>query len=309
MAADGKWIDGLDGSMDVSDAARVVFAARLSAVAERLPRAVFESQQDREHVHQVRVGTRRAAAALRIFQDCLPKQGRMLKKALKTIRRAAGDARDWDVFQDEIAGRMAQAAPKQRSGFDFLLGYGQGCRSLAQGPLKALESLARDDFPSLVAGILSALGDVNEPTPLRARAIPHLSALVSELDAAAALDLHDYEHLHRVRILGKQLRYAMEIFACCFEASFRDTIYPAIEEMQEILGRANDSYVASNHLIAIASWLEATQPKEWPRFKPALDSLRRSHQRRLPQQRKVFEKWWKKFRSSGLESRLQDMLE
>lgn len=309
MAADGKWIDGLDGAMDVSDAARIVFAARLAAVMERLPRAVFEAQADREHVHQVRVSTRRAAAALRIFEDCLPKQGRPLKQALKKVRRAAGSARDWDVFQDEIAERMARATPKQTPGYDFLLGYGQGCRSLAQASLTGLESMAQGDFPSLVAGILSSLDEVNEPTPLRARAVPHLTGLLDEFDAAAVLDLHDYEHLHRVRILGKQLRYAMEIFACCFEAAFQETIYPAIEEMQEILGRANDSYVATNHLAAIAEWLEATQPAEWPRYKPALDALRRAHQRRLPQQRGLFEKWWKNWKSSGLKGRLEEMLE
>lgn len=308
MAADGKWIDGLDGAMDVSDAARVVFAARLAAVMERLPRAVFDAVEDREHVHQVRVATRRAAAALRIFEDCLPKQGRPLRQVLKKIRRAAGAARDWDVFQDEIAERMPRSTPRQKPGLDFLLGYGQGCRSFAQEDLAALVPLARSDFPSLVAGILESIDDTHDQSPLRARAIPHVTGLLQEFDAAAVLDLHDYEHLHSVRILGKQLRYSVEIFASCFDSEMQEKIYPAIEEMQDILGTANDSYVASNHLAAIASWLRSTQPKEWPRYKPALDALTRSHQHRLPQQRRLFEKWWKSWRSSGLEDRLQEML-
>ena len=43
-----------------------------------------------------------------------------------------------------------------------------------------------------------------------------------------------------MRILGKRLRYAMEMFADCFGPAFREELYPAVEQMQEILGRANE---------------------------------------------------------------------
>ena len=36
----------------------------------------------------------------------------------------------------------------------------------------------------------------------------------------------------------------MEVFADCFAPAFRAELYPAVEEIQEILGNANDSYVA-----------------------------------------------------------------
>ena len=65
--ADEKWISGLHGIMPVGAAAQLVLGNRLAVVRDRLPAAVFQSHLDVEHVHQLRVGTRRAGAALRIF--------------------------------------------------------------------------------------------------------------------------------------------------------------------------------------------------------------------------------------------------
>src|SRR5260221_5916979 len=102
--ADDKWISGLRGDMPVPEAARLVLAVRLGVVLDRLPAAVARADEDVEHVHQLRVGTRRAGAAVRIFGDSLPaKLFRKVNRALRAIRRAAGAARDWDGFLDMVA--------------------------------------------------------------------------------------------------------------------------------------------------------------------------------------------------------------
>src|SRR5262245_16207437 len=98
MPADGKWIEGLNSDMPLGKAARRVFAARLAAVTKHWRPAV-EQPNDPENVHQLRVATRRASAAVDIFGDLLPKRlFRRLKKRLRQLRRSAGAARDWDVF-------------------------------------------------------------------------------------------------------------------------------------------------------------------------------------------------------------------
>jgi CHAD domain-containing protein len=68
--ADGKWIEGLSPDMEVPHAARAVIVARFQVVRHCLPLAVEKSLEDTEYVHQLRVSTRRAAAALRVFADC-----------------------------------------------------------------------------------------------------------------------------------------------------------------------------------------------------------------------------------------------
>src|SRR5262249_55834949 len=96
--AEGKWISDLKPGSPLAEAARHVLFVRLQVVKDCLPRAALEADRDIEYVHQLRVGTRRADAALRIFKVCLPKkvQGEA-RRRLRKLRRAAGAARDWDV--------------------------------------------------------------------------------------------------------------------------------------------------------------------------------------------------------------------
>ena len=59
--ADGKWIAGLTPGMPIADAAKAVLTARFAVVRHYLPLAAEKPQEDVEYVHQLRVGTRRAA--------------------------------------------------------------------------------------------------------------------------------------------------------------------------------------------------------------------------------------------------------
>jgi len=118
----------------------------------------------------------------------------------------------------------------------------------------------------------------------------------------------DYEHLHRVRIFGKRLRYAMEVFSCCFPKEFRDKIYPTVEKMQEILGQANDSHVAVQHLSSLRDHMFKTRPGDWRRWKPGVERSLNFHQRRLVQQRRQFLAWWARWHGSRAEASFRKML-
>ena len=132
--------------------------------------------------------------------------------------------------------------------------------------------------------------------------------MLAELDAAATADLEDYEHLHRVRILGKRLRYAMEVFAPCFAAPFKEEIYPAVEAMQDTLGLANDSHVACQRLGAMRDRLKATLPAGWKRYRPGIEALIDYHAGRLPKEREHFLEWWKGWAKSGGEAALSSLV-
>ncbi|MBY0230430.1 MAG: CHAD domain-containing protein [Gemmataceae bacterium] len=298
-----KFIAGVAPETPLADAARHVLELRLGAVAEWLPKALAGAHSETENVHQLRVSTRRADAALRIFRMCLP--GRAFRTArgrLRSIRRAAGGARDWDVFiqaMRERAGR--KLAPVEKAGIDFLLAYALGQRHAAQGALDALA----EERPTPFAGLMAATVDEVRPSHAEGEeslgdiAGPALARLSSELAEAASRDLADYELLHRVRIAGKRLRYAMEVFGHCRDAAFREKLYPRVEEMQEILGRANDSHVALGRLAAIRSG-GAMLGGAWARAEAGVEALARMHARRLPQERRRFLKWWASWKEDGL---------
>src|SRR4030095_3712698 len=101
----------------------------------------------------------------------------------------------------------------------------------------------------------------------------------------------------------------MEVFAAGFPEEFREVHSTAVEEMQEILGRANDSYVAANRLRDLRRAIETRLPKEWKRYKAGIEGLLRFHEERLPQEREHFEAWWRRWQRSGGEGALVGMLQ
>jgi CHAD domain-containing protein len=309
--ADGKWIEGLGPKTHTDEAARRVLEVRSQVVRGCLPLAVHDADRDIEHVHHLRVSTRRAGAALKIFERWLP--GKTFRKAWKqfrAIRRAAGAARDWDVFVADLLQRRPQTQAKDQPGLDFLIGYASGQRDAAQADLVEAGSRYGPGLGDLIDDTVKAVREPPEdkaPKLLRDLGRGLLGDLTRELDWAASQNLDDYEHLHQVRILGKQLRYAMEVFADCFPSSFREEIYPRVEEMQEILGNANDSHVAAQRLAALRDRLRLKWPDDWKRYQPGLDTLLRFHRRRLPRERQRFLQWWRRWQSADSQH-LRDLL-
>jgi CHAD domain-containing protein len=309
--ADGKWIHGLRPEMSVKAAARHALSARLEVVRDSLPKATRESDSDPEYVHQLRVSTRRADAVLRIFRDCLP--GRLYRTGrsrLRTIRRAAGAARDWDVFLLDVQQRIGAAPPEEKPGLDFLAGYALGQRTAVQDRLESVEEDAEDTFVEFMVTILEEVRepDHGEPDDLGGLARALLGRRLGKLHEAASGDLKDYAHLHKVRIAGKRLRYALEVFADCFAPPLRERLYPLVEEMQDVLGRANDSHVAGRCLSALRVRLKGS-PEHWERLKPGIEGLLRFHQRRLPQERRRFLKWWEQWCDAGAEAIVTEEVE
>jgi CHAD domain-containing protein len=307
MAGD-KWISGLTADTPLPDAARRVLTVRLESVRDRLRPALYEADQDPEHVHQLRVATRRARAALDIFAGCLPpKAYKRAKRELRDLRRAAGEARDWDVFLLALGERQRKPAARQWPGLDFLTGYALSRRLAAQDHLLA----AGQDQPfasdRLLADTVAAVHKPHDDTAGHALidlARPSLGGLLKELDAAAGRDLHDYAHLHQVRIIGKRLRYAMEVFADCFEPAFKEELYPAVEGMQDILGNANDSHVAGGRLAELREKAKSLLGGQAKRVLPGVEALLRYHEERLLKEREHFEAWWARWLKSGGEAAL-----
>jgi CHAD domain-containing protein len=286
--AEGKWIEDLAPDTPVVEAAKLTLKVRFEVVEHHLAAALEDAPKDPEHVHQLRVGTRRAVAALDIFNGCFKKKHyRKPRKRLARLRRAAGSARDWDVFRIDLASREGEPA-------DFLFGYARGQRDAAQPNLAAAATEFPDGFAVFTREVLDRL-EADDKRSLRKLASPLLGDLLDNLHEAARSNLNDYEHLHAVRVLGKRLRYAMEVFASCYEEPFRTEFYPAVEAMQEILGAANDSHVAATRLKSLRLRMRAADPKEWSRVRADVEAWLRHHERRLPEQRKQFVAWWKRW--------------
>src|SRR5262245_12932827 len=224
MGPSGKWIDGISPDGSVVDAARTSLSARLTAVAHWLPLAAYHADQDVEHIHRLRVSTRRAMAALRLYRDWLPnKKRRWIKKRLKKIRQAAGDARDLDVLSDYIKQELAEKAAAVLAEVD------ERRESSQPAMVEAAEKCRRNDrFVRKIGQLLHGIRppqEVEQPQqqPLRFRtwAEKKLAAAADAFFQAAPANGADAKTLHQFRIQGKALRYGIELLAPAFGPEMR----------------------------------------------------------------------------------------
>lgn len=293
MAADGKWIEGLTPELKLADAAERVFQARLDAV-ENQWRAALESVDDPEAVHQMRVTTRRARAAVQVFGDLLPKRiESALSRLLRQLRRAASGARDWDVFAIEVS-EWAKSRPAiEKPGLDLLIGVAIGRRCDTQHELDASRD-CRDSWDNLRGKIKIRSG---KRTRLRQRAEIVVPQMVQTFNTVATEDLTNPEKLHQLRIAGKQLRYALELFADALGPDVHDRIMPAIESVQDILGAAND---AQNHLEQvneIVPFINRLDPTEVASVHPGVEEWRQHLLEEAAAGSDRFRQWEQQWRS------------
>jgi CHAD domain-containing protein len=278
-------------------AARRILAARLAAVREAVPTAATWST-DVEPVHKLRVAARRATAALDTFFDLLSRKVyRKARKAIRRLRRAAGSARDADVFLAAVRTFSVHQSPADRPGLHFLLGHAFAARQAAQqrlvSALKSWDAQASDR----VNAVPDKLRRGDEEL-LADRAVPTLRRLMKKLSKAAQGNLDDARQLHALRVCAKRLRYALELFVDCYPVAVRDQLLPRVEAVQDALGAANDSHQAVILLDGLLSAVRQTQPALWDTDRVGLESVRTNHQQREREQRVAFWDAWRSWQST-----------
>lgn len=301
-----KWVQDVGPDDRLRDVAVRTLEARLDAVRHFLPLAAEKAEEDSEHVHQLRVWTRRASAALRLFDSLLPRRrAAWLKKQLKRLRHAANDARDCDVLLARLAGERSQPLTGYR------LEETRARRAAAQQPIVAIhERLKRKNrldrrIARLLHGVRPHDRDTGQAEErcfgnwARVKLVPMVERFFEAMPTAGA----DLTALHRFRIRGKQLRYAMELLAPAFPAEFRDKLYPAVENLQEKLGAINDLTMVQQHL---RRQLKAADDSERA---AALRQLLTAERRRLEETRREFLRWFNRARRQELRAGFEAVLD
>jgi len=255
----GKRVRGLHRDTPSVVAARRVLKRRLSALPDLLRLAAATSERDLEAVHQLRVLTRRATAALQLFRGCVDqKTARQIRRQLRRIRRAASDARIDDVHAQTFAADAARLDARLRPALEYALRHVAVSRDAAQKELcevAAARQLARFDRRrrrlnrsirraarrrSLAASSIDPVLGNRPPYNLRELSARALPPLLHDVATVCGGDLNNLGDVHRLRIAGKRLRYVAELLSCCFPAAFRDDLLPRLEDLQQRLGEIND---------------------------------------------------------------------
>ncbi len=294
-----KWVDRIRATDAVHSVAKTALKFRIRAVKKNLAGATT-CPAEPEYVHQLRVACRRSNAALATFQDWYPRARRKrLRMMLRDARRAAGAARDLDV----MALRLGQCEYHVEIDREPLLQFIAQLRLEAQPPLEALNDTA-DDLFQLAKEVRRKTrwrGQGQEPSYGCWAEQAIRDPLKSFVDASRC-DLSELTHLHKFRIAGKRLRYAVELLACHCSPKKRKQVGRDAARIQQRLGDINDHAAASALL------------NQWSESETARGTLE-SELKRVAQLEAdlaitgqvAFLKWWDEKRARSLKQAIKKM--
>jgi CHAD domain-containing protein len=259
----------LAGVRGVEDAFAAAVAHLLEAMLFQAPLARIEAGP--EGVHQMRVALRRLRSVLKLFRPaCDGPSLRALDGRLKALADALGPARDWDVFLGGMAHDIAAALPPGEKRFAALLRAAEARRAAAYAALRA--TLDGAGFRALVWDAVSLLAlrgwraeaapDDAEAAAAREGALDAFAEaalarrwrrLLARGEALAAAAPDDAEALHALRLEGKRMRYAAEVFAPLWPGKPSRRFVKRLAALQEALGLANDAAVARGLVAGLAA--------------------------------------------------------
>ena len=302
MAKFIKWMEASPDEL-LEDVAVRSLDSRLQPVMHFVPLAAKHPEQDVEYVHQMRVWARRASAAVSLYETLLPKRRRKwINAQLKWIRRAANDARDSDVFALRLAGDRPQSAA-------HLLDQVREHRCESQRPIVEVwkELFEHGRFQRRAAKLLRKVRlpdatDPGDPVRFGPWAQCQIQPVLDQFFATAAGDMTQVEAMHRFRIAGKKLRYAIELLAPAFAEGLRTQAYPFIQDLQEKLGKIND--LASARM-RMKRWLELADGAGETAY---LQETLEQEERRLEERRSEFLAWWNGGRQADLHQLLTTLI-
>lgn len=208
--------------------------------------------EDIEHVHRMRVASRRLRNGLVLFKDCLPKKKvKAWQDKVRQITRALGNARDLDI-QIESLNQACQSNldDEYRPGYNRLLLRLNQRRTKAQK--KVNKTVATLQGGTLLNKMRKRLVEMISGSENAYLFTPSLYQRACTTINHRLDDFLSYQHdiwtpenveqLHAMRIAGKHLRYTLEVFAPIYNNALEPHIR-AMKELQDLLGEIHDNDV------------------------------------------------------------------
>jgi CHAD domain-containing protein len=281
-----KWLTAATPDAPADSVARIALAERLVAVRHFLDNALGGSDEA-EQIHQLRVWTRRASAALKLFDPALPRsQAKRMKKLLRKLRRTAGDIRDCDIHLERL--RREETVVPKRIAREITRE-----RHQARQKLKQLRRRLQNDsrVEKLIERLLEKIGWPKRHSSREAPAFTtfchqQIRPLADKFFQLAEADLSKTDKLHALRIAGKRLRYALELAPATMPARAHQQLCSKLSEVQDRLGEVCDQHAAIDH---VHQYVRQSKRKKHRR---QLEQLAERERRRLDKLLAKLLPWW-----------------
>jgi CHAD domain-containing protein len=251
---------------------------------------------DPEGVHQVRVAVRRIRSALRLFSPHLEEHAkRLFEDELRHAGQTIGEARDWDVFCDEI---LPQVSPEARKFSEMMKPPAEAHRAAAHQT--CVRQLQDPSFRALVLGLAAWIEEGREDSgqvgddglkrdigDVAGNLLDRLDAKATKRGRAVRPDALPAK-LHPLRKSLKKLRYSVEFLESIFPPKKAKRFLRHLKKLQEALGEINDAAMATR----LAEGLAADKHLE---LAPSVAAISLSRGRAAQDAMKALTKKWQAY--------------
>jgi inorganic triphosphatase YgiF len=241
--------------------------------------------EDLEYVHQARVALRRTRSALRVL-GVARAAGDPIARDLRWLAHCFAAVRDWDVLLTGTLPALHRAiGPVHEAQWAALIERAQARRLQQRRRLRATLSGAR--FARTALRLLQWAEQPCAPTSSRlAGRARRAVERGHERLTAAARDLGDLppQGRHRLRILAKRQRYALELLAPLLPGRAPARALKPLARLQQLLGEINDAHVTVSMLPSLTRsrelmqraqrWSDRIVKRNLPKAQARLDRLR-----------------------------------
>lgn len=260
--ASGRPRVGLDPDEPAQDGFRRVLSRLAATIDDHVPPTITDD--DPEHLHELRVAVRRTRSLLRASKGVLPAEVRQTRRGdFAWLGGVTGPARDLDVYLLGWPDYLEALDPEDRPHVRLVRNELLARRRLAHAELE--EALRSARFMDMLGGWRQWLAN-GRPLAGAGAGVPALGAVVARRVARAhtqlvgdgrlITDASDPEALHELRKTAKQLRYLIECFGDVFDKAPRKEFVRRLKGLQENLGAHHDADVHIVVLREIASVLD-----------------------------------------------------
>jgi CHAD domain-containing protein len=175
-------------------------------------------------------------------------------------------------------------------------------REVSGQPIRLAYERLVDTWLDRIEQLLEGVATGRSQPTFRTYARNRFQPMMRRFFTAADRKLRSADEMHALRIEGKKLRYAMEIFSSMFSPRMRARCYDALEKLQETLGDFTDHAAAADRLRRLAHEPSAAANRH------VLEQLCAREEQRADKARKAFTKWWDADRRRALRRRFEQTL-
>ncbi len=247
-AAAKGFLTGLKAGQSAGAALRSIMAHGLSVLLANTE--AMRHGSDDEHVHQARVALRRMRSALRLLDRKHDDFPQALADELRWAGRLLGAARDWDVLIEQTLPALAASVDGAR--MEPLLRAAGEKRSAARQ--STVDALRTPRYAQLALRLHAwAMTPAPKGPSLARLSAPRLREARRQLLKSACFFVAlSPGRRHRVRILAKRLRYALDVLSVALPKAPTEHYTSALSDLQDVLGELNDLAVARTSLASLS---------------------------------------------------------